>query len=457
MIKIKAGNKRDFLLITYLVIVSTYVVFIPVSNNLVLYSLLISLAVLSVISIIKNKPKIPKALLVPGLIWLSFVAYAVLVAILQHAAYWPRTLVFLLFWPLVFSVISLGFRTKILLPIMWVGAISTIIISLLFVYDFLSISVYPALPDLPKALTEIIHLRNLVDAANMYKLTSHSLPSLIWWGGIWIASLFCNGWDKYLPPTWIRLFAAFLALTAAFVAWRRAIVVVLIAAPLIALVTYLFLKFKTGTVSSPRFGLKNLSRLVLVFVGTMLFAVMFLPQISSQFSSLLHSTVRVGTVAETPISLDLRSTTIAEDDQLSDVIRQNELANLTKPDSPTAVIFGNGIGAEINRGSLLRDIRPWQTELQYQAMFYWTGIVGIAFLVATLITALLAVRKAFQLSVESRPILFVTTVGALCLLAANASNPYLQAPGHMWPLFLPLMISLQVLNSSQQTKKIRER
>lgn len=230
---------------------------------------------------------------------------------------------------------------------------------------------------------------------------------------------------------------------------------VLLAAPVIALVTFLFLKFKSGPISNPRFGVKNVSRLGLVLVATMLFAVLFLPQISSQFSSLLNSTIRVGTVAESPISLDLRSTTIAEDDELSDVIRQNELANLTKVDSPTAVIFGNGIGAEISRGSLLRDIRPWQTELQYQAMFYWTGIIGIAFLIATLATALLAVRKAFQVSVETRPVLFVTTVGALCLLVANASNPYLQAPGHLWPLFLPLMISLQVLQSSVKKETVQ--
>lgn len=450
MTSINIRNKWDFLLLTYLIIVTVYVIFIPVSNNFILYPMLLSLALLAGISVYKNKITIPRELVLPALIWLSFVAYAVVIAVVEDAVYWPRTLVFLLFWPAVFSLITLGFKNTFLLPIMWVGAITTVVISLIFIYDFLSNTVLSELPVLPKFISEPIHLRNLVDSYNMYKLTAHSLPSLIWWGGMWIASLFCSGWDKYLPPTWLRVLAAFLAIAAAFVAWRRAIVVVLLVAPVIALVVYLFLKFKAGPVANPRFGLKGIVRLVSVLTGVAIFAVALLPQINSQFFSMFKSTVNISVISESSGPIDLHPSTIVEDDQISDVIRQNELSNLTKIESPFQVLVGKGIGAEISRGSLLREIRPWQTELQYQAMFYWTGIIGMAFLIATLFTALLVVRKAFQLSPESRPILFVTTVGALSLLVANSTNPYLQAPGHMWPLFLPLMIATQVLISRNQ-------
>lgn len=110
MTSIYIMKKWDFLLLTYLIIVTVYVIFIPVSNNFILYPMLLSLALLAGISIYKNRIKIPRELVLPAVIWLSFVAYAVVIAVVEDAAYWPRTLVFLLFWPAVFSLITLGFK-----------------------------------------------------------------------------------------------------------------------------------------------------------------------------------------------------------------------------------------------------------------------------------------------------------------------------------------------------------
>ncbi len=449
----------DIALTCYVVLVTAYVVLIPVSNNVLLYSLFGSLATLAGISALINKPKMPKELLVPALLWAAFIVYAIVVALIEQAAYWPRTLVFFLFWPVVFSVISVGFRTFLIKPIMWVGAFATIFVSLIFIYDFLSVSIALSLPLLPQVISEPIHLRHLVDEYKMYKMTSHSLPSFIWWGGIWIASLFCGPVDKYLPPLWVRILASTVILAAACVAWRRAIIVVLIAAPVIAVVTYLYFKFKGHQFSSPRLSMRNLTYVFSVFAVAAIFAVALLPQIRSQIPFRPQGSYSVPQISITPtISpetglLDLHVSTIAEDDQISDVIRNNEVSNLIHPTSVGTALVGNGIGAKIQRGVMLREIRPWQTELQYHAMFYWTGIVGLIFLLLTFVYTLKAIKKAFLRSKSAQSVLFTSTVGAICLLIANASNPYLQAPGHMWPLFLPIMIAFQILNTRENTSE----
>jgi hypothetical protein len=112
------------------------------------------------------------------------------------------------------------------------------------------------------------------------------------------------------------------------------------------------------------------------------------------------------------------------------------------------VLVGRGFGAAIDRSGLQRDTEPWKTELQYHAIFYWTGLIGVLLALAVALTAFLAVRKAYRVDPTLRGALFAGSVGALCLLMANASNPYLQAPGHMWPLFLPLMIACVSLRRS---------
>jgi len=142
--------------------------------------------------------------------------------------------------------------------------------------------------------------------------------------------------------------------------------------------------------------------------------------------------------------------TLADDQALSDKIRQNEIRSLTRVDGPTDLFFGRGFGASIDRGPITREMRPWQTELQYLAMYYWTGVIGICLMALTGLLGLLALRKAFRLHDSLTGILVVSSVGALATLIGNASNPYIQAPGHMWPVFLPFMIAGVILGDQSQ-------
>jgi hypothetical protein len=100
-------------------------------------------------------------------------------------------------------------------------------------------------------------------------------------------------------------------------------------------------------------------------------------------------------------------------------------------------VFGHGVGATIP-GYVRDPARPWNFELQYFLYFFQLGVVGLAALLTAAALALRAIRTSITVATE--PLLTVQIAAlacALAILAANASNPYLQAVGHQWMLFLP--------------------
>lgn len=115
------------------------------------------------------------------------------------------------------------------------------------------------------------------------------------------------------------------------------------------------------------------------------------------------------------------------------------------PATITDFFWGRGFGAAIDRKGLTTDVvKVWQTELQYHAIFYWTGLVGVLLLLVVLWRYLMLLRSAESRSAggASSDALFIALVGSLTALVMNATNPYLQAPGHMWVVFFPIMIAI---------------
>jgi len=72
-------------------------------------------------------------------------------------------------------------------------------------------------------------------------------------------------------------------------------------------------------------------------------------------------------------------------------------------------------------------------------------------LILTFAASLLTIRRAFRIPDGLRGPLYVSCVGAAATLVGNATNPYLNAPGHMWPVFFPFMIASAIL-ASQPTE-----
>lgn len=454
-------SKRDpwsLATIAWTAVALVYVTLIPVGNNVLLYPLLLSFAVLAAINIVRRRVRPDRSLLLPAALWLAFLVLGIVTALARDAEYWQRTLVFFLIWPAVFSVIVAGFDRRVVRILFLVGAWLSVVTGVLLLIQALAEGGILPFRRLPAWIAGPLRMTGSSDSG-MVSLTSTVMPPLIWWGGIWIASLFCDPKDRYLPPVWLRSLAGALVLTGALVSWRRGIVIVLVAAPVIALVMLVALKVRnTKWSDEPRLTPRGFLRLGVVAVVGVALGLVCQPHLLSMFGTAVSSSSGVieGEQAQKLPLDDLSdpgALTVSESDALADTIRKNESRLLLTPSSPADLIVGRGLGAAIDRGELVRVMRPWQTELQYHAIFYWTGLVGVLLLFAVGVAAFLAVRKAYRLPDGLRGALFVSSVGAVCVLMANATNPYLQAPGHQWPVFLPLMIASAVLTDAARRRK----
>lgn len=99
-------------------------------------------------------------------------------------------------------------------------------------------------------------------------------------------------------------------------------------------------------------------------------------------------------------------------------------------------LFGAGFGAVID-GYARSVERPWNFELQYHLLLFQTGIVGVV-LYASLWTR--AAREWFRAALPADSLFWPSMWSFGAIVIANASNPYLQAPGHMWALYLPAIV-----------------
>lgn len=98
-------------------------------------------------------------------------------------------------------------------------------------------------------------------------------------------------------------------------------------------------------------------------------------------------------------------------------------------------IWGWGLGS-YTEVVIRNDARPWMYELQYAQLLFQMGFVG--FLAYTAGVVWLCVKGIEMMRMDKilgshvAPVL----VGCICFLFANATNPYLQAYGHLWTLFV---------------------
>jgi hypothetical protein len=110
-------------------------------------------------------------------------------------------------------------------------------------------------------------------------------------------------------------------------------------------------------------------------------------------------------------------------------------------------VFGHGFGATID-GFARDPVEPWRWELQYHGLLFQTGVVGVLLLLAGGFLTLWAVMRAARARPDLVPSLVVACTGAAGMLIGNATNPYLQAPGHVWSIFLPVAVANVMLLSA---------
>lgn len=103
-------------------------------------------------------------------------------------------------------------------------------------------------------------------------------------------------------------------------------------------------------------------------------------------------------------------------------------------------LVGSGSGAVT--GGLIRDERrPWAYELQYHLLLFRNGLLGAGLYVAAVVIGALEIRRRWPyVDWTTRHACIGGMGAAMGILVANATNPYLQAVGQQWALFLPVMV-----------------
>lgn len=96
--------------------------------------------------------------------------------------------------------------------------------------------------------------------------------------------------------------------------------------------------------------------------------------------------------------------------------------------------FGHGSGAHSAPG----DVMPWAYELQYIALLFQTGIIGILVYGSAVAWLMYQMVRLSRKYADLAVLLLPALVGFTCFLIANATNPYLSKFDYLWTLFLPV-------------------
>lgn len=261
----------------------------------------------------------------------------------------------------------------------------------------------------------------------------YGLSTLVATGPLWVASLFV-GKDPLLPPHWLRTVAAIAATAGTLTGGRRALALVLILAPLIAWAARVVLQRYRSERTSVQGRVVLLAMAGLSVVG-------FMPGLISGgvIGAAWQSLASYVTGAAFPGAS-------AADDRLRTYQADRLLHEWSQ--SP---VFGHGFGATID-GFARDPVEPWRWELQYHGLLFQTGVVGALLIVIGALLTLNAVIRASRARPDLVPSLVVACTGAAGMLIGNATNPYLQAPGHVWSIFLPIAVANVMLLSAARRR-----
>lgn len=113
-------------------------------------------------------------------------------------------------------------------------------------------------------------------------------------------------------------------------------------------------------------------------------------------------------------------------------------------------LFGSGFG--VNAKDSIRSISvPGTYELSYVAMLFQTGIIGMMVYFLLIVWLFRMCMRILKSNKESITHIIPTLTGVICVLIANATNPYIQSFDGLWILFYPLaLINIDLLNTAKK-------
>lgn len=402
----------------------TYVLFRPVSNNLVLYSVFAAIGIIAFLALFQSR-RIAHEILVIAFLVAILAVYGMSIGPSNSGL--PYTLLVWIVGPILYFACVAAATPFALRAFFWGAALATVAIgALIILFVFGEAGTVPQL--IPEWLEGQAGLgATFRDAESQAR--SFGLSSLNALGPLWAASLTLRR-DRFLPPWTIRVICALIALAAAIVSSRSAIMVVMVVSPFVALAVRALIRKRPFAAARVR----------PLAIGMILAGGAFLSFLLAVLAPRLQSFGPLTTAFQSVSSFFTGASSTAGADES---IRTDQAEQLLHAWSQNP-IFGSGFGAHVPDYARTSE-RPWVLELQYHLFLFNVGLVGVAVLVAIGIATIILVRRAVAFAPEFEPTLVVATSVAVSMLIANGTNPYLQAPGHMWAIFLPLAVANVVL------------
>lgn len=253
---------------------------------------------------------------------------------------------------------------------------------------------------------------------NGTEIRFYGLSTLAASAPMWVLSLAVKR-DDVLPNLPLRAAAAMAGVAGAILGGRRAIILALVLVPLIAWVLRRIATRPGPAAVSPVQATAGIGAIfVIILVAP---AIIANPIVVNTGGSLVSFFSGV----EVDVSTS-QSTRSEQADQLTRAWLQSPL-------------WGHGLGATIP-GYFRSETQPWQFELQYHVLLMQTGVIGALLVAAIVVMVVVSAKKASRLRPDMNPTLTVTLCAGVAMLIANSTDPYLQAPAHMWAIFLPLAV-----------------
>ncbi len=384
-------------------VILAYLIVLPVGHNVLLVSLLLLLGVWCVWRLLRRPRRVPPLLLAAA----GCAGVAMMIGVIGGIGN-PGFTHSLISWvaaPVLFSVWATQIDQRILRLFLRSAAWATVVLAALVLAFWAAgaLGIDPAWwirapfdADISGSWPNVI--------VGMY-----GASSLIAVGPLWIVGMFFEG--KTLPPRKLMIASAALATLAAVVSTRRAALALELLVPILIFLAYVAL------VGRDWFTRRHVRALGATAGVAAIAAIAVLVTPAGQRMSagvLALVTGQGGTPDE-----DLR-------------IEQIGRLWTSFLESP---VFGHGIGAVIP-GYARSEDRPWNFEMQYNLLLFQIGVAGVILLITSAVLVVWAALRVVSRRGDARPAVFTTSAGALAVLAANALNPLLQAPGHFWAVFL---------------------
>lgn len=332
----------------------------------------------------------------------------------QHAAVWIVA-------PLVYGFWVLGADEGLLRPLFAAIAWATISLSaVILVYAATQLGVIADV--VPTWLTDAMGAGFGIEEGST-AIRLYGLSTLVAAAPMWVTACLV-GDHPVLPARATRILAAVLASVASLLGGRNAIVLVLLVVPVLVVLIRAFIRRDRNMRLSP-----------VAFFGIV--------------SGVLAAPLVVTWTAENAAVQRTWNNIVSFFAGTGQSERVEQVAQLLEGwlQSP---FFGHGLGATIP-GYWRSDDRPWNFEMQYHMLLFQFGVLGCTLILAMVAFAIRAVVRAAEARPDLTPVMVVAITPAIAMLIANATNPYLQAPGHMWAIFLPLLVANVALVNPQTT------